>query len=135
MKTLNYNKIGIEKINGIKEYHDTNAHTVEEVTGWIFNNLKNRGMTFADLENKKVFVDRYHRHGKDEIMKFKITKAKYGMYKIRVVCRYGGHKTWVFNPKTNLRTEWGNSYHEEWIYEDKLKELENKVKKLEKLNK
>ena len=123
-----YYKIGIEKINGIKEYHDAdNVGSANNLTAWIYTNLKKRGLTFADLEDKKVYVDKHHSFGKDRVIYLKVTKAKYGMFKISVRGKYEGSKSWVFDPKTNLRTEWGNSHHDDWIYEDKLKELEDKV--------
>ena len=132
---MSYYKIGINKINGISEYHDLDAGTFDKVTTWLSNYMSNRGWDLSDLEGKEIFVDHHTTNLKRRVMNYEITKADYGMFKISAKSSWDTEKTWAFDPKTNLRTEWGNEIHEEWIAEDVQKELEDKIKRLERLTK
>ena len=131
---MSYYKIGINKIIGISEYHDLDAGTFDKVTTWLNNYMSNRGWDLSDLEGKEIFVDHHTTNLKRRVMNYEITKADYGMFKISAKSSWDTEKTWAFDPKTNLRTVWGNEIHEEWIAEDVQKELEDKIKRLERLS-
>ena len=133
---MNYYKIGINKINGIKEYHDLDAGTFDKEVSWLNDYMTKLGLDLSDLEGKEVFVDHFtDTLGKRRVTNYEITKADYGMFKISAKSTWDTEKTWAFDPKTNLRTVWGNEVHEEWIAEEVQKELEDKIKRLERLTK
>lgn len=141
-------KIGIKKIKGIKEYQDLpiseygilSTKVVDSQT-WIWKTLKARGLNFSDLEGLEVYVDEFINGSKVEnYLTFVVTEDKYDLFKIEIFNTTETKKvkkvqTLAFDPKTNLRTIYNNNIHKEWIYEDEKKDLEDKIKRLEKLSK
>jgi hypothetical protein len=141
-------KIGIKKIKGIKEYQDLpiseygilSTQVVDSQT-WIWKTLKARGLDFSDLEGLEVYVDEFINGSKVEnYLTFVVTEDKYDLFKIEIFNTTETKKvkkvqTLAFDPKTNLRTIYNNNIHKEWIYEDEKKDLEDKIKRLEKLSK
>jgi hypothetical protein len=141
-------KIGIKKIKGIKEYQDLpiseygilSTQVVDSQT-WIWKTLKARGLNFSDLEGLEVYVDEFINGSKVEnYLTFVVTEDKYDLFKIEIFNTTETKKvkkvqTLAFDPKTNLRTIYKNNIHKEWIYEDEKKDLEDKIKRLEKLSK
>lgn len=136
---MSYYKIGLDNINGINEYHDLNhphTGTAWKAVNWLNTHLHNRGWDFSDIVDKKVYVDKFTDSlGKRKVMDIKITVADFGMIKIYVTTSWGSEYSWAHNPKTGQRTEWGNEVHQEWIAEDVQKDLQDKIERLERLNK
>ncbi len=131
---MNYYKIEINEINGESVSHDLDGRDFDKVTFWLINYMTNQNLDLGDLEDKDIFVDHYSNSlGKRRVMNYEITKENYGMIKIKAKSSWDTEKTWAFDPKTNLRTIWGNEIHEDWIAEDVQKELEDKIKRLKRL--
>ena len=130
-----YQKIAINKINGIKEYHDLDAGTIDNTVAWLDKYMTKRGWDLSNLEGKEIYVNKFVNDNCYRSMDIKVTESKYGFFKVNVKTSYGSEKSWIFDPNTNLRTEWGNEVHEDWIADHVEKELEDKIKRLEKLSK
>lgn len=131
---MDYYKIEINEINGKSVSHELDGRNFDKVTSWLINYMTNQNLDFTALENKEIFVDHYTKSlGKRRVMNYEITKENYGMIKINAKSSWNTEKAWAFDPKTNLRTIWGNDIHEDWIFEDVQKELEDKIRRLERL--
>ena len=132
---MTYFKIGINKINGIKEFHDLDGRTIDQVVSFLNKNMNDRGWDLSDLEGKEIFVNRFTSNLVTTVMTCEVTEEDHGIFKVKVATTWDTEKSWAFDPKTKLRTEWGNEVHEDWIAEDVQKELEDKIKRLERLTK
>jgi len=118
MKT--YYKLGLEKINGVAEYHDLPSNTghvmntlASDTLAYLSGNLRQRGWKFSDLVGVKIYVDRFRTiDGKTRVLNFKITKSYYGLFKIGID---NFVNSYAYNPENDLRTLWGNHIHRDWI--------------------
>jgi hypothetical protein len=133
---MKYYKIGLDNINGVNEYYDIDAVTEWKTVNWLNTYLTNKGWDFSDLVDKKVYVDQFNSGlGKRKVMDINISVADFGMIKIDTTTSWGSKSSWAHDPKTGQRTEWGNDVHEDWIAEDVEKDLQDKIRRLERLNK
>ena len=151
---MNYYQIIINEINGVTEYHDLpikshgilSSH-VRDTQSWIWKNLKERDLDFSNLEGSEVYVRRLtdgnsntDKENQKYYLKFVVTEDNYDLYKIEIFHTNDKGKerkvqTLAFDPETNLRTIYNNNIHNEWIADDVEKELEDKIKRLERLTK
>ncbi len=91
----------------------------EQVTRVIYNHLKENGLKFSDLEGALIYVEETYTGVK--VLTYNVVSTVHGLYKIGIKKfrisdgLYSGHKNYAFNPKENLRTNWNNNIHKEWL--------------------
>jgi len=98
---------------------DSNYVNEEKVTRVIYNYLQEKGLQFEDLEGAIIYVKETNTG--QEFLTYNVTSSVHGLYKISIRKfrisdgLYSGHKNYAFNPKENLRTNWNNNIHKEWL--------------------